>query len=74
MSRSDVLVDADWAEAHLDDPKVVIVEVDEDVSAYDGGHIRNAVRLDWTTELQQPAARDLIDRRAPTSCGRRRAA
>ena len=62
MSRSDVLVDADWAEAHLDDPGVVLVEVDEDVSAYDGGHIRNAVRLDWTTELQQPAARDLIDR------------
>jgi thiosulfate/3-mercaptopyruvate sulfurtransferase len=62
MSRSDVLVDADWAEAHLDDPGVVFVEVDEDVSAYDGGHITNAVRLDWTTELQQPAARDLIDR------------
>jgi len=61
MSREDVLVDADWAEAHLEDPKVVFVEVDEDVSAYDGGHIKNAVRLDWTTELQQPAARDLID-------------
>jgi thiosulfate/3-mercaptopyruvate sulfurtransferase len=61
MSRQDVLVDADWAEAHLDDPGVVFVEVDEDVSAYDGGHIKNAVRLDWTTELQQPAARDLID-------------
>ncbi|MCW2587344.1 MAG: putative thiosulfate sulfurtransferase [Frankiales bacterium] len=61
MSREDVLVDADWAEAHLDDPKVVFVEVDEDVSAYDGGHIKNAVRLDWTTELQQPEARDLID-------------
>ena len=61
MSRSDVLVDVDWAEAHLDDPKVVFVEVDEDVSAYDGGHIRGAVRLDWTQELQQPEARDLID-------------
>ena len=62
MSRQDVLVDADWAEAHLDDPEVVFVEVDEDVSAYDGGHLKNAVRLDWTTELQQPAARDLVDR------------
>ncbi|MDX6268330.1 MAG: thiosulfate/3-mercaptopyruvate sulfurtransferase [Frankiales bacterium] len=64
MSRADVLVDADWAEAHLNDPKVVFVEVDEDVSAYDGGHIKNAVRLDWTTELQQPEARDLIDQAA----------
>jgi thiosulfate/3-mercaptopyruvate sulfurtransferase len=61
MSRADVLVDADWAEAHLDDPKIVFVEVDEDVSAYDGGHIQGAVRLDWTQELQQPEARDLID-------------
>jgi thiosulfate/3-mercaptopyruvate sulfurtransferase len=62
MSRADVLVDADWVEAHLDDPSIVLVEVDEDVSAYDGGHIRGAVRLDWTSELQQPEARDLIDR------------
>ncbi len=61
MSRADVLVDADWVESHLDDPKVVLVEVDEDVSAYDNGHIKNAVRLDWTKELQQPAARDVID-------------
>jgi thiosulfate/3-mercaptopyruvate sulfurtransferase len=61
MSRENVLVDADWVESHLDDPEVVLVEVDEDVSAYDGGHIRGAVRLDWTTELQQPEARDLID-------------
>ena len=61
MSRADVLVDADWAEAHLDDPKIVFVEVDEDVSAYDGGHITGAVRLDWTSELQQPEARDIID-------------
>jgi thiosulfate/3-mercaptopyruvate sulfurtransferase len=64
MSRADVLVDADWAEAHLDDPKIVFVEVDEDVSAYDGGHIQGAVRLDWTQELQQPEARDLIDQDA----------
>jgi thiosulfate/3-mercaptopyruvate sulfurtransferase len=61
MSRADVLVDAEWAEAHLDDSKVVFVEVDEDVSAYDGGHIKNAVRLDWTQELQQVESRDLID-------------
>ena len=61
MSRADVLVDADWAEAHLADPKIVFVEVDEDVSAYDGGHIAGAVRLDWATELQQAEARDVID-------------
>ena len=39
MSRSDVLVDADWVEAKIGEPGVVIVEVDEDTSAYDKGHI-----------------------------------
>ncbi|GAA2086302.1 sulfurtransferase [Actinomadura alba] len=61
MSRSDVLVDADWAETHLDDPGLVLVEVDEDVSAYDKGHIRGAVKIDWKTELQDPVRRDFVD-------------
>ena len=62
MSRSDVLVDADWVEAHLDDPKVVLVEVDEDVSAYDKGHIRGAVRVDWKQDLQDPVRRDFVNK------------
>jgi thiosulfate/3-mercaptopyruvate sulfurtransferase len=63
MSRSDVLVDADWVESHLDDPGVVLVEVDEDTTAYDKGHIRNAVKLDWKKDLQDPVRRDFVDRR-----------
>ncbi|MCO6008395.1 sulfurtransferase [Actinoallomurus purpureus] len=62
MSRSDVLVDADWVQAHLDDPGVVLVEVDEDTSAYEKGHIRGAVRIDWKTELQDPVRRDFVDK------------
>jgi len=62
MSRADVLVDADWVEAHLDDPNVVIVEVDEDTSAYDKGHIRNAIKLDWRKDLQDPVRRDFVDK------------
>jgi thiosulfate/3-mercaptopyruvate sulfurtransferase len=61
MSRSDVLVDADWVEAHRDDPGVVLVEVDEDTSAYDKGHIRGAVKIDWKKDLQDPVRRDFID-------------
>jgi len=64
MSRTDVLVDADWVEAHLDDPNVVLVEVDEDTSAYAKGHLRGAVRLDWKTDLQDPVKRDFVDRAA----------
>jgi thiosulfate/3-mercaptopyruvate sulfurtransferase len=62
MSRNDVLVDAAWVEQRLDDPKVVLVEVDEDTSAYETGHIRGAVRLDWKTDLQDPVKRDFVDK------------
>ncbi|MCW2858531.1 MAG: Thiosulfate sulfurtransferase [Actinoallomurus sp.] len=62
MSRSDVLVDADWVQAHLNDPGIVLVEVDEDTSAYEKGHIRGAVRIDWKTELQDPVRRDFVDK------------
>jgi thiosulfate/3-mercaptopyruvate sulfurtransferase len=62
MSRNDVLVDADWVQAHLDDPKVVLVEVDEDTAAYEKNHIRNAVRIDWKRDLQDPVRRDFVSR------------
>ncbi|GAA2365031.1 sulfurtransferase [Nonomuraea africana] len=62
MSRSAALVDADWVEANLDTPGVVLVEVDEDTSAYAKGHIRNAVRIDWKADLQDPVRRDFVDK------------
>jgi thiosulfate/3-mercaptopyruvate sulfurtransferase len=64
MSRETALVNADWVEAHLDDPKVVLVEVDEDVTSYDKGHISGAIKLDWTTELQDQVRRDFVDKAA----------
>jgi thiosulfate/3-mercaptopyruvate sulfurtransferase len=62
MSRADVLVTADWAQQHLTEPGVVFVEVDEDTTAYDKGHIPGAVKLDWKTELQDPVRRDFVDK------------
>jgi thiosulfate/3-mercaptopyruvate sulfurtransferase len=62
MSRQDVLVTADWAEENLDTAGVVFVEVDEDTSAYEGGHIPGAVRIDWKTELQDQVIRDFVDK------------
>jgi thiosulfate/3-mercaptopyruvate sulfurtransferase len=62
MSRNAVLVDAEWVEQHLDDPSTVLVEVDEDTSAYDKGHIRNAIRLDWKADLQDPVRRDFVNK------------
>src|SRR5712672_1570920 len=61
MARSDVLVTTDWAESNLNAPNTVFVEVDEDTSAYDGGHIEGAVKLDWKADLQDQIKRDFVD-------------
>ncbi len=63
MSRDAVLVDADWVESHLDDPQVVLVEVDEDTTAYDKGHLAGAVKIDWKQDLQDPVRRDFVNQR-----------
>src|SRR5919112_6670204 len=62
MSRSEVLVDADWVAAHGTDENVVLVEVDEDTTAYDGGHIAGAIKLDWKKDLQDPVRRDFVNK------------
>jgi thiosulfate/3-mercaptopyruvate sulfurtransferase len=62
MARADVLVSADWAEENLNTDGVVFVEVDEDTSAYDGGHIAGAVKLDWKSDLQDQVRRDFVNK------------
>src|SRR5437588_8615107 len=56
------LVSTQWVADHLDDPTVRIVEADEDVLLYEVGHIPNAVKLDWHTDLQDPIRRDFVNR------------
>ena len=62
MTRESSLVTAQWVEEHLDDPKVVLIEVDEDTTAYDKGHIKGAIKLDWTTDLQDQVRRDFVNK------------
>src|SRR3954463_10708389 len=62
MTREDSLVTAQWVEDHLDDDKIVFIEVDEDTTAYDKGHIRGAIKLDWTTDLQDQVRRDFVNK------------
>ena len=57
----EVLVSADWVEEHKNDPKVRIVESDEDVLLYDMGHIPGAVKIDWQGDLQDQIIRDYIN-------------
>ena len=59
MSRGRALVDCAWVAAHLDDPHVVLVEVDERPLVYRLGHIPGSHCLDWHGDLQDPVTRDL---------------
>ncbi|HEX7471747.1 MAG TPA: sulfurtransferase [Candidatus Limnocylindrales bacterium] len=56
---SSVLVDADWARAHLNDGNVRFVEVDVDTSAYEQSHIPGAVGWNWTSQLSDGIRRDI---------------
>jgi thiosulfate/3-mercaptopyruvate sulfurtransferase len=62
MSREDSLVTAQWVEDNLDADGIVLIEVDEDTTAYDKGHIRGAIKLDWTTDLQDQVRRDFVSK------------
>ncbi|WP_203336321.1 sulfurtransferase [Nocardioides limicola] len=62
MSRENSLVSAAWVEANLDTPGIVLIEVDEDTTSYDKGHIRGAIKLDWSTDLQDQVRRDFVSR------------
>ena len=59
----EVLVSTEWVAEHLNDPKVKVLEVDEDVLLYEQGHVPGAQKLDWHTELQRQDVRDLIGER-----------
>ena len=62
MSRETALVTADWVEDHLNDDSIVLIEVDEDVEAYDKGHIPGAIKLDWKKDLQDGVRHDFVSK------------
>jgi thiosulfate/3-mercaptopyruvate sulfurtransferase len=63
-AHPEVLVTTQWVAEHAKDPKVRVVEVDVDTSAYDQGHAPGAIAWNWQTQLQDPVRRDLIDKAA----------
>ena len=62
MSRETSLVSADWVAENINNPKVVIVEVDEDTTLYQQGHIESAITFHWRDDLQDGVIRDLISK------------
>ncbi|MEE9235578.1 MAG: sulfurtransferase [Candidatus Acidoferrales bacterium] len=63
-AKADVLVSTQWVAEHANDPKMRLVEVDVDTSAYDQGHVPGAVGWNWQTQLQDALRRDLVDKSA----------
>ena len=62
MSRATSLVSIDWVQENLNNSHVVFVEVDEDTSLYDKGHIQGAITFHWRDDLQDGLIRDLISK------------
>lgn len=56
------LVSTQWVSDHLDDPKVRIIESNEDILLYARGHISGASMIDWVADLNDPVRRDYLNR------------
>jgi len=61
-ANANALVNAEWAQQHLDDAGVRFVEVDVDTEAYAQGHIPGAVGWNWETQLSDGIRRDIVGR------------
>jgi thiosulfate/3-mercaptopyruvate sulfurtransferase len=61
-AHPDALVSTEWLAAHLDDPKIRVLESDEDVLLYDTNHIPGSQKVDWHSDLNDALMRDYISR------------
>ena len=63
-AKPEVLVETDWVKTNLGQPRIKLVEIDEDTKAYDAGHIPGAVGFNWQTQLQDQVRRDILTKEA----------
>ncbi len=61
-AKPEYLVSTDWVAEHLNDPKVRIVESDEDVLLYEQNHVPGAVMIDWQLDLNDRVRRDYLQK------------
>ena len=59
-ANPEVLVETDWLEEHVGDASIRLVEVDEDTTAYEKGHIEGSVGWNWSTDLHAKVGRDYL--------------
>jgi thiosulfate/3-mercaptopyruvate sulfurtransferase len=70
-AQADMLVSTSWVADHQNDPKVKLVEVDVDTTAYEKGHVKGAIGWNWQTDLNDRVRRDIIDPRSFAELNRR---
>jgi len=64
-AHPEVLVDTQWVEDHLNDPKVRVAEVDYDPTAnYKLGHVPGAVLFDWKEDINDPLSRNILGKQS----------
>lgn len=61
-ANPNTLASTDWVASRGGDAGVRLVEVDVDATAYEQGHIAGAVGWDWSSQLQDTLARDIISK------------
>jgi len=59
---TDPIVNYEWVQKNLDNPKVRIIEVSVDPGVYERGHIPGAQNLRWHTDLVDKVSRDIVSR------------
>jgi len=59
-NQARAVVEADWLEKNIDDPKVRIIEVSTEAGLYERGHIKNAFKINWYTDLVDTVKRDIV--------------
>jgi thiosulfate/3-mercaptopyruvate sulfurtransferase len=64
-AHPEVLVDTQWVEDLLNDPKVRVAEVDYDPTAnYKLGHVQGAVLFDWKEDINDPLTRNIFSKQS----------
>jgi thiosulfate/3-mercaptopyruvate sulfurtransferase len=61
-AHPETVVETDWVEAHLEDPKVRLVEVDVDTTSYREAHLPGAIGWNWSDELCDRRVRDVVSK------------
>ena len=59
-ANASALVETEWLEQQGDSPDLAILEVDEDTTAYQKGHIPNAISIDWERDLHDLPRREFV--------------